>query len=101
IGAEYHGRRAGVLGTVACFSFFPTKNLGGAGDGGMMTTDDPAVATRMPRRRVHGDVGQYEHLEIGMNSRLDSLQAAVLRVKLRKLETWSADREEHTGVSYV
>lgn len=95
IGAEYHGRRTGVLGTVACFSFFPTKNLGGAGDGGMMTTDDPALATRLRRLRVHGDVGQYEHLEIGMNSRLDALQAAVLRVKLRKLEQWTEARQQN------
>ena len=95
IGAEYRGRRAGVLGTVACFSFFPTKNLGGAGDGGMMTTDDPELAHRLKRLRVHGDVGQYEHLEIGMNSRLDALQAAVLRVKLRKLEQWTVARQQN------
>ncbi|MBS0204089.1 MAG: DegT/DnrJ/EryC1/StrS family aminotransferase [Planctomycetes bacterium] len=93
IGAEYQGRRAGVLGTVGCFSFFPTKNLGGAGDGGMMTTDDPELLAKLKRLRVHGDVGQYEHLELGMNSRLDALQAAVLRVKLRKLEDWSAARQ--------
>lgn len=95
IGAEYRGRRAGVLGTVGCFSFFPTKNLGGAGDGGMMTTDDPELAHRLKRLRVHGDVGQYEHLEIGMNSRLDSLQAAVLRIKLRKLEQWTISRQQN------
>lgn len=95
IGAEYRGRRTGVLGSVACFSFFPTKNLGGAGDGGMMTTDDLDLATRLKRLRVHGDVGQYEHLEVGMNSRLDSLQAAVLRVKLRKLDEWTAARQQN------
>jgi dTDP-4-amino-4,6-dideoxygalactose transaminase len=95
IGAEYHGRRAGVLGTVGCFSFFPTKNLGGAGDGGMLTTDDPVLAARLRRLRVHGDAGQYEHLEIGMNSRLDALQAAVLRVKLRKLEQWTTARQQN------
>lgn len=95
IGSEYQGRRAGVLGSVGCFSFFPTKNLGGAGDGGMMTTDDPEVAQRLKRLRVHGDVGQYEHLEVGMNSRLDSLQAAVLRVKLRQLEAWTGARQEN------
>lgn len=93
IGAEYRGRRAGVLGTVGCFSFFPTKNLGGAGDGGMLTTDDYELAKRLRRLRVHGDVGQYQHIEIGMNSRLDALQAAVLRVKLRHLEDWTHGRQ--------
>ena len=95
IGAEYQGRRAGVLGTVACFSFFPTKNLGGAGDGGMMTTDDPELLAKLRRLRVHGDVGQYEHLDLGMNSRLDALQAAVLRVKLKQLENWTIARQNN------
>jgi len=95
IGAEFQGRRAGVLGSVGCFSFFPTKNLGGAGDGGMMTTDDPELAQRLKCLRVHGDVGQYEHIEVGMNSRLDSLQAAVLRVKLRQLENWTVARQHN------
>ena len=92
IGAEYRGRRSGVLGDVACFSFFPTKNLGGAGDGGMMTTDDEEIAARLNRLRVHGDVGGYEHVEVGLNSRLDALQAAVLRVKLRYLDDWTEAR---------
>jgi len=92
IGAEYRGRRAGVLGTVGCFSFFPTKNLGGAGDGGIITTDDAEVAARLKSLRVHGDAGGYNHLEVGFNSRLDALQAAVLRVKLRHLEDWSNTR---------
>lgn len=95
IGAEYRGRRAGVLGSVGCFSFFPTKNLGGAGDGGIMTTDDADLAQRLRRLRVHGDVGQYEHHEIGMNSRLDALQAAVVRVKLRKLDSWTEARQQN------
>ena len=95
IGAEYRGRRAGVLGTVGCFSFFPTKNLGGAGDGGIITTDDPEIAARLRRLRVHGDVGGYNHVEVGFNSRLDALQAAVLRVKLRHLESWSDARREN------
>lgn len=95
IGAEYRGRRAGVLGTVGCFSFFPTKNLGGAGDGGMITTDDGDLATRMRSLRVHGDAGGYNHVEVGFNSRLDALQAAVLRVKLRHLEDWSEGRRQN------
>jgi dTDP-4-amino-4,6-dideoxygalactose transaminase len=97
IGAEYQGRRTGVLGAVGCFSFFPTKNLGGAGDGGMMTTDDPELAQKLKCLRVHGDVGQYEHIEVGMNSRLDSLQAAVLRVKLKQLEVWTVSRQRNAG----
>ncbi|MBD3676556.1 MAG: DegT/DnrJ/EryC1/StrS family aminotransferase [Planctomycetaceae bacterium] len=96
IGAKYRGRCAGVLGTIGCFSFFPTKNLGGAGDGGMITTDDKELANRMLRLRVHGDVGGYDHQEVGLNSRLDALQAAVLRIKLRHLEDWSTGRRTNS-----
>lgn len=95
IGAEYQKRRAGVLGTIGCFSFFPTKNLGGAGDGGLITTDDSALASRLRRLRVHGEAAQYDHIEVGLNSRLDALQAAVLRVKLKRLEVWTAERQRN------
>lgn len=95
IGATYRGRKAGVLGNIGCFSFFPTKNLGGAGDGGMLTTDDPDLAARLKRLRVHGDLGGYQHVEIGMNSRLDALQAAVLAVKLKALDQWVQRRQEN------
>ena len=95
IGAEYHGRRSGVLGEIGCFSFFPTKNLGGAGDGGMLTTDDHDLSRRLRRLRVHGDQGGYRHAEIGLNSRLDALQAAVLQVKLAHLDRWTDARRSN------
>lgn len=97
IGSGYRGRRAGVLGSIGCFSFFPTKNLGGAGDGGMITTDDDRLAARMKSLRVHGDAGGYNHLEVGLNSRLDALQAAVLSVKLKKLDEWSQSRQANAN----
>jgi len=94
IGARYKGRRAGSLGQSAAFSFYPSKNLGGFGDGGMITTLDPALARSMARLRVHGMEPKYHHHEVGYNSRLDALQAAVLRVKLRHLDAWTDARRE-------
>jgi dTDP-4-amino-4,6-dideoxygalactose transaminase len=93
IGAEDRGRRAGSMGTIGCFSFYPSKNLGGAGDGGMMMTNDPDHARRLHMLRVHGEETKYHHKVVGLNSRLDALQAAVLRVKLPHLDEWIAARQ--------
>ena len=87
-------RRAGELGTVGTFSFFPSKNLGGFGDGGMMVTQDDALADRLRKLRLHGGARQYHHEEVGYNSRLDTLQAAVLLAKFPHLEAWSRARGE-------
>ncbi len=95
IGAEYKGRSTGSIGHVGCFSFFPSKNLGGYGDGGMLTTDDAALAERLTALRIHGRTGKYIHEWIGINSRLDALQAAMLRVKLRHLDVWTQRRVQN------
>jgi dTDP-4-amino-4,6-dideoxygalactose transaminase len=92
LGAEDRGRRAGTMGDIGTFSFYPSKNLGGFGDGGMMTTGDEAIATRLRSLRGHGGSRQYFHDEVGWNSRLDALQAVVLEVKLRLLEGWTEGR---------
>ena len=91
-GAEYKGRRVGTLGDVACFSFYPSKNLGAFGDGGMVVTDSEAIADNVRMLRNGGQRGRYEHLLLGRNSRLDELQAAILRVKLAHLDQWNAQR---------
>jgi len=98
IGAEDRGRRAGSMGIAGCFSFYPTKNLGGAGDGGLVTTQDKDLAARLKRLRLHGGLTEYQHVEVGFNSRLDSLQAAILRVKLPHLDTWSYTRARKAQV---
>lgn len=90
-------RLAGELGWVTAYSFFPSKNLGAWGDGGMMVTSDDASAERLRRLRLHGGAKQYHHDEVGLNSRLDTLQAAVLLAKLPHLEGWSARRREHAA----
>ena len=91
-GARYKGRRVGALGAAACFSFYPGKNLGACGDAGMVVTENDAVAKRVRALRDHGRTGKYEHKSIGFGERLDALQAAVLGVKLRHLETWNQQR---------
>jgi dTDP-4-amino-4,6-dideoxygalactose transaminase len=92
VGATYAGRPAGAWGDVACLSFYPTKNLGGCGDGGMVLTSREDVAQAVRRLRDHGSPRKYEHVELGYSSRLDELQAALLRVKLRHLPAWNDTR---------
>lgn len=91
-GACWAGRRLGSLGTLGTFSFYPTKNLGGFGDGGLITTHDVELAARCRRLRNHGSSGDGIHAELGFNSRLDALQAALLRVKLPQVDAWNAER---------
>ncbi|HZN03248.1 MAG TPA: DegT/DnrJ/EryC1/StrS family aminotransferase [Candidatus Polarisedimenticolia bacterium] len=91
-GASLHGRMVGGMGTAGCFSFYPTKNLGACGEGGMVTTGDAAIAARVRRLRDHGQSEKYLHAEEGYNGRLDAVQAAILRVKLRRLWEWNERR---------
>jgi dTDP-4-amino-4,6-dideoxygalactose transaminase len=91
-GATWQGKKVGTVGDVGCFSFFPTKNLGCFGDGGAIATNDPQIAERVEYLRRHGGKVKYHHEEVGLNSRLDTLQAAILSVKLPKLEEWNRAR---------
>ncbi|MEJ8545137.1 DegT/DnrJ/EryC1/StrS family aminotransferase [Brevibacillus borstelensis] len=94
-GTVYKGRMAGTMGNIGCFSFFPTKNLGGCGDGGMLATDDRDLAEKLRMLRVHGSKTRYHHeVAGGINSRLDEIQAAILRVKLRYIDEWNRRRNE-------
>jgi dTDP-4-amino-4,6-dideoxygalactose transaminase len=97
IGATYKGRSTGSLGDIACFSFYPTKNLGAYGDAGMITTDSPELDARLRTLRNHGQASRYNSVEPGWNSRLDEIQAAILRVKLRHLKEWERRRRAHAA----
>jgi dTDP-4-amino-4,6-dideoxygalactose transaminase len=97
LGATYHDRRTGSLADAGCLSFYPTKNLGGWGDGGMVVTNSEQLAQRLRSLRDHGTSSKYRSEEIGWNSRLDEIQSAVLRVKLRHLDGWNQQRRSHAA----
>ncbi|HTL89233.1 MAG TPA: DegT/DnrJ/EryC1/StrS family aminotransferase [Leptolyngbya sp.] len=93
-GAEWAGKRVGSLGHIGCFSFYPTKNLGACGDGGAITTSDPELSAKFKMLRDHGRYSGYYHEELGVNSRLDAVQAVILQIKLRYLDRWNQQRQD-------
>jgi dTDP-4-amino-4,6-dideoxygalactose transaminase len=95
VGAEYQGRRCGAIGDLACFSFYPGKNLGAYGDAGAVTGHDESLLAKVAKLRDHGRTTKYEHDEIGFGERMDALQAAILRAKLPHLEDWTKARRAH------
>ena len=97
IGAQRNGKKAGAIGDCAAFSFYPTKNLGGFGDGGIVTTCDEGIAARVRSLRVHGETSRYVHEKVGVNSRLDAIQALVLHKKLKYLDEWNRKRAENAS----
>jgi dTDP-4-amino-4,6-dideoxygalactose transaminase len=101
VGGAWAEEPVGAWGDAACLSFYPTKNLGACGDGGMVVTRRPDVAEHLARLRHHGDAGHYEHVELGYCSRLDELQAAFLRVKLRRLAAWTTARRRIAGLYHA
>ena len=98
VGAEWESRKVGSIGHVGCFSFYPTKNLGACGDGGAVTTNDRSLAASMRMLKEHGQSSRYFYEEIGYNSRLDAIQAVILSIKLRYLDSWNAQRREKAAV---
>ncbi|MFM7363082.1 MAG: DegT/DnrJ/EryC1/StrS family aminotransferase [Cuspidothrix sp.] len=99
-GAAWENKKVGSIGHIGCFSFYPTKNLGGCGDGGAITTNDPAIATQLRILREHGSKTRYIHEEIGVNSRLDAIQGVILQIKLRYLDIWNSKRKHIADYYY-